>query len=103
MRISDDLIICLECKNDYQVEKNIPLFFVPNEWYGQKEDVTDIVKSFYEKTPFPNYDQFEDVSDFIEKAKRGFFARWLNEQVPLNIRVLEVGCGTGQLSNFLST
>ncbi len=27
----------------------------------------------------------------------------LNEQIPFNIRVLEVGCGTGQLTNFLST
>jgi ubiquinone/menaquinone biosynthesis C-methylase UbiE len=30
------------------------------------------------------------------------FARLLSEQIPYNSRVLEVGCGTGQLTNFLS-
>ena len=30
------------------------------------------------------------------------FARLLNEQIPYNARVVEVGCGTGQLTNFLT-
>ena len=102
LKISGDVIRCLGCHNNYQFEDDIPLFFVPNEWDNSKEDVTAIVKWFYEKTPFPNNEEFENVSDFFEKARKGFFARWLNEQIPLNIRVLEIGCGTGQLSNFLS-
>lgn len=103
LKISRNIIRCLVCNNNYQVEDDIPLFFLPNEWDSSKKDVTDIVKSFYEKTPFPNYEEFENISDLVEKARKGFFARWLNEQVPFNIRVLEVGCGTGQLSIFLST
>ena len=94
-------IKCLECHNSYQVEDGIPLFFLPNEWDGTKKDVSNVVKDFYEKTPFPNYEEFENVEHLIQKAQKGFFARLLNEQIPLNIRVLEVGCGTGQLSNFL--
>jgi SAM-dependent methyltransferase len=38
----------------------------------------------------------------LEKARAGTFARLLNEQIPYQARVLEVGCGTGQLTNFLS-
>ncbi len=38
----------------------------------------------------------------MEKARDGLFARLLNEQIPYDARVVEVGCGTGQLTNFLS-
>jgi SAM-dependent methyltransferase len=37
----------------------------------------------------------------MEKATRGVFARLLGEQIPQGALVLEVGCGTGQLTNFL--
>ena len=94
-------IKCLECHNSYQVEDGIPLFFLPNEWDGTKKDVSNVVKDFYEKTPFPNYEEFENVEHLIQKAQKGFFARLLNEQIPLNIRVLEVGCGTGWLTEVL--
>ena len=101
LKIIDDNIECPGCRNRYRVEDGIPLLFWPNEWNPTREDVTDKIKSFYEKTPFPNYEDFEDVGSLIQKAKTGIFARSLNEQIPFNIRVLEVGCGTGQLSNFL--
>ena len=65
--------------------------------------IRDLIKSFYEETPFPNYEELESTADLMEKAQQGVFARLLNEQTPFNIRVLEAGCGTGQLSNFLAT
>jgi SAM-dependent methyltransferase len=101
LEISGNKIKCLVCCNDYQVVNGIPLLFWPNEWGNSKKDVTNVVKSFYEKTPFPNYEKLENVGDLIQKAQRGIFAQLLNKQIPFNIRVLEVGCGTGQLSNFL--
>ena len=102
LEITGDAIKCLGCYNDYHVEDDIPLFSLPNEWDDSKTDVTDTVKSFYEKTPFPSYEELENVGDLLQKAQKGVFARLLNEQAPFNTRVLEVGCGTGQLSNFLS-
>ena len=92
---------CLQCKHFYEIDGGIPLLFYSNEWDHSKKDVTRAVKSFYEKTPFPNYEDFEKTGDLVRKAQAGLYARLLNEQVPFNIRVLEVGCGTGQLSNFL--
>jgi ubiquinone/menaquinone biosynthesis C-methylase UbiE len=59
------------------------------------------MKSFYEATPFPNYDDLDSSGALREKATRGIFARLLDEQIRHSARVLEVGCGTGQLSNFL--
>jgi len=101
LEILNDKIICLNCSHRYGIEDGIPLLFCPNEWGKQKEDVTDIVKSFYEKTPFPDYEDLETVSDVCLKAEKSLFASLLNKQIPLNARVLEVGCGTGQLCNFL--
>jgi len=104
LEITDDILKCPGCNNQYQTDDDIPLLFLPNEWDNSKKDVIDVtdkVKSFYEKTPFPNYEDLENVGDLMQKAQRGIFACLLNEQVPFNIRVLEVGCGTGQLSNFL--
>jgi 2-polyprenyl-3-methyl-5-hydroxy-6-metoxy-1,4-benzoquinol methylase len=63
--------------------------------------VTEIVKAFYEETPFPNYDDHDSVRSLMEKSRRGQYARVLDESIPYNSRVLEVGCGTGQLTNFL--
>ena len=65
-------------------------------------DVTEMVKQFYEQTPFPNYDDLDNPRALIEKAREGMFARLLNEQIPYDARVVEIGCGTGQLTNFLA-
>src|SRR5207249_8461726 len=79
-----------------------PRMFVLNEGAAPGEDVTEVVKQFYEKTPFPNYDHLDNHRALLEKARESVFARLLSEQIPYNARVLEVGCGTGQLTNFLS-
>ena len=102
LTITGDSIVCASCQSEYRVDNGIPLFFCPNDWGASKKDVTDVVKSFYEHTPFPNYEDFESVGDLVKKARQGIFGRLLDEQIPYNIRILEVGCGTGQLSNFLS-
>ena len=95
-------LACASCSQAYAVEDGLPLLYWPNDWDPQQPDVTDAVKAFYEETPFPNYDDFDSIGSLAEKARQGIFARLLDEQVPPGARVLEVGCGTGQLSNFLS-
>lgn len=93
---------CFSCHQPYQVFDGIPSLFWPNDWDSSKEDVTDKIKSFYEKTPFPNYDEFDNVNSLINKARKGLFAKLLDDQIPFGTRILECGCGTGQLTNFLS-
>lgn len=78
----------------------IPSLFAPNDANFQG-DVTELVKAFYEETPFPNYDGFDTRQSLHDKARKGVFAALLDEQLPTGALVLEAGCGTGQLSNFL--
>lgn len=85
----------------YPVVDGIPCLYAPNEWPEGKSDVTDMVKAFYEQTPFPNYDDLDSRESFSVKARRGVFARLLDQQLARPALVLEAGCGTGQLSNFL--
>ncbi|MGB8522204.1 MAG: class I SAM-dependent methyltransferase [Candidatus Acidiferrales bacterium] len=96
-----DTFQCSFCGNQYACEEGIPLLFWSHDWSGSRPDVTAAVKSFYEKTPFPNYDDLDSGTALREKAQKGIFARLLDEQIPFGAKVLEVGCGTGQLSNFL--
>ncbi len=98
---SDSVLLSSDGARRYPVTDGIPCLFAPNEWPGGKSDVTDLVKSFYEDTPFPNYDDLDGRDSLTTKARRGVFARLLDEQLPRPAKVLEAGCGTGQLSNFL--
>jgi SAM-dependent methyltransferase len=93
---------CTRCGAVYELSGQIPELFCPNEWDDSKDDVTMTVKSFYEETPFPNYDDFDNVGWLVEKARKGVFAKLLDDQIPPGARILECGCGTGQMSNFLS-
>lgn len=99
-RQDNTAIECAGCARTFAVDNGIPLLFCPTEWTG-KEDVTDLVKSFYEETPFPNYDDLDSPESLRLKAERGVFARLLADQLPFGAKILEAGCGTGQLSNFL--
>ena len=87
--------------HSFPVQSGIPLLFAPNHWPTNKTDVTEIVQEFYEETPFPNYDGLDSRESLRSKARDGVLARLLDEQISHTAKVLEVGCGTGQLTNFL--
>jgi SAM-dependent methyltransferase len=93
--------VCKRSGQTFPIEEGIPRLYWPHESISAATDVTEMVKAFYEETPFPNYDDHDSVRSLIEKSRRGQYARVLDESIPYNSRVLEVGCGTGQLTNFL--
>jgi carbamoyltransferase len=94
-------LICTRCSHAFEVNDRIPMLYWPHEKMNDPRDVTEIVKAFYEETPFPNYDDHDSVRSLIEKSRRGLYAQRLDATIPYNSTVLEVGCGTGQLTNFL--
>lgn len=91
---------CLECARTYPIDDGIPLLFCANEWDSER-DVTAAVQAFYDDSPFPDYEELDDAASLKEKARRGIFARLLDEQLSPRACVLDAGCGTGQLTNFL--
>ena len=98
----EDAVACTQCGRSYPMTDDLPRMFVPNEWEDTQDDVTDRMRQFYEETPFPNYDDFDSAGSLVEKARKGLFAKLLDDQIPIGARVLEAGCGTGQLTAFLS-
>jgi SAM-dependent methyltransferase len=93
-------VACGSCGSIYPVDSGIPLLYCSHD-PAQDGQVTQTVKVFYEENPFPNYDDLDSRQSLQDKARRGLFAKLLDEQLPQGALVLEAGCGTGQLSNFL--
>ena len=80
-------------------EGTISNFFI-NDY--NTDDVTLKQKTFYEDVKFPNYDDLETYGDLIEKAaQQSHLASLLDKSIKHSSKILEVGCGTGQLSLFL--
>lgn len=98
----EDGLVCAGCASRFPVEDGIPCLFWPNEWEAGRRDVTESIREFYEETPFPDYEDFDSAATLARKAREGRFAMLLDDQIPQGARILEAGCGTGQLTNFLS-
>jgi SAM-dependent methyltransferase len=84
----------------YDFTMPAPMSHAPNP--DAASSVGKKVRTFYEDCSFPDYDEWDTPGTLIAKAQRSGFAKWLDEQVAFGSRVLEVGCGTGQLAVFLS-
>jgi SAM-dependent methyltransferase len=84
----------------FPLDEGIVRAYVPHEPVAG--DVTETIRRFYETHPFPDYDEREDLGSLIEKSLDRGFPEMLSRSIPPGATVLEVGCGTGQLGNFLS-
>lgn len=59
------------------------------------------VSAFYNKSPFPGYDD-DDAASLLDRAQQTPFIMRLDEAIPANARVLDAGCGTGQVASILA-
>lgn len=104
-------VVCRTCGHALEIVgpgllEDLPGGPVPGEerggGRGVLDEVAQRVRRFYEENPFPNYDGYESVGDLLSRASRSVYAAALDSQIPVGARVLEIGCGTGQLGAFLS-
>src|SRR3989344_5086360 len=68
---------------------------------NHEESIRRRMQTFYEEHTFPGYDGIDSPSILMEKAGKSGFGKWLDEAISPFATVLEVGCGTGQMTNFL--
>lgn len=79
--------------------EGVPSLFMPTEGSGQ--EVTSKVRTFYEENPFPSYEGLEEFGELVAKGRENPFMVQLLKAVGYRKTVLECGCGTGQLSQYL--
>jgi len=68
----------------------------------KSDERTDLVRQFYERAPFPGYPPRDSLASLRARAGRSEFARLLDQAIPADARIVEIGCGTGQMSLYLS-
>ena len=106
-------LICPETNSDLLLQNNILLSKKGNNRYVIEDQIlrlkknteeikTEQVRKFYMDYPFPNYNSFDDIDDFIKKKTNNAYIQSLLNIIKPNDDVLEFGCGTGQLCNYLS-
>lgn len=66
------------------------------------DERTETVRDFYTETPFPNYPPEAGLSWLRARASGSEFAQMLDAAIPHDARIVEIGCGTGQMSLFLA-
>ncbi len=82
-------------KKNLNKEENIFSYKIENK-------ITQDVTSFYNVKPFPNYDDSDNKATILNKGNKNYLAKKFKDFVGFKKKVLEVGCGTGQLSMYFS-
>lgn len=87
---------CTACGAQYHVRDGIPDLRMP------VDARTEIVRQFYECAPFPGYPPRDSLHALRARAERSLFARLLDRAIDGGATIVEVGCGTGQMSLYLA-
>jgi SAM-dependent methyltransferase len=87
---------CAGCGARFDARDGIPNLRIATD------ERTEKVRRFYERTPFPGYPPRDSPQWLRARAERSEFARLLDRAIPGNARIVDVGCGTGQMCLYLS-
>ena len=82
-------------KKKFTKEQNISVINVTDK-------ITKKVEEFYKTNPFPNYKIEDNKHTILKKGNKNFLAREFKNFIGFKKNILEVGCGTGQLSIYFA-
>lgn len=94
-RLSDHLS-CPQCGASYPVSDTIPTLRLT------ADARTEVVRAFYARAPFPGYPAGATLDWLRRRARRSRYAGLLDEAIAPDARIVDVGCGTGQMGLFLA-
>ncbi len=63
---------------------------------------THKVTQFYKANPFPNYKESDSKQTILEKGDKNILSQNFKKFAGYNKKILEIGCGTGQLSIYFA-
>jgi SAM-dependent methyltransferase len=87
---------CRGCGERFDAPDGIPNLRLP------ADDRTDAVRRFYERAPFPGYPPRDSLQALHARARRSVFASLIDDAIPGDARIVEIGCGTGQMCLYLA-
>jgi SAM-dependent methyltransferase len=87
---------CEACGTQFELADGIPNLRLPGDAR------TEAVRRFYDVAPFPGYPPRESLEAIRARAERSIFARLIDRAIPGDARIVEVGCGTGQMCLYLA-
>jgi 2-polyprenyl-3-methyl-5-hydroxy-6-metoxy-1,4-benzoquinol methylase len=87
---------CRQCGGVYACDGEILRLRAP------ADHRTETVRAFYEVAPFPGYPPRDSLQWLRARAERSAFARLVDQAIAGDARIVEVGCGTGQMSLYLA-
>jgi len=87
---------CRGCGAHFDAPDGIPNLRLPGDAR------TDTVRAFYERSPFPGYPPRDSLHALRMRAERSVFASLLDRSIRGDARILEIGCGTGQMCLYLA-
>jgi len=97
LRQADVRLVCAACKATYDAKDGVARLRT------RSDERTERVREFYSKSPFPGYAPGDSLSTLRARAERSEFARLLDRAIAGDAQIVEVGCGTGQMTLFLAT
>lgn len=92
----DKALLCAGCGTHWPAPDGIPALRL------DADSRTERVRAFYNAAPFPGYPPNDSLSWLRARAGRSAFARLLDDSIPGDARIVEIGCGTGQTSLYLA-
>ena len=99
---NESIIFDKEDINMDQIKINYIDDGIPNFVVNDLDPLTCKMSMFYDEVQFPNYDDCEDYASLYDKGIKNLFTKRIDQELSYGTNILELGCGTGQLSLFLA-